>query len=552
MSQNVVLREVVSCLADVLPSAQRNIESRLQTELRDNCTPKEILTFVTPSGKRYEPSATVDYFWAFVNFLRKRPYKNEPIASLSNTRVISATSAAIAESLTGEEFVNALRKAARHIQSLDDKGLGGVRRISESWLRKQLKAATKEAGGEVLVEGASHVTAIAITAFLATTAGAAVLAFIVQQAQTHAGMLAIRAALYQALHSGLLTHGALLHHSFVAPLLIGVTQDIAIDQTKDYVVEHIKDEITDAAVAKVAAGILAAVAFLLAIAVLAYKAYRLVERLAKAANELPAKMAETLPPKVAEEVGRNWNEISETFVKTLVLAEARRQLDEPQKGWRWLRNAIIGVAVLAGVAVGAAVIPRFAPQIGFPSIWHTQPKPQAPFFEFSRDGFLLEVPSDLGTKVETQGGVVFSGAEKGRSLAFHSGTSSSGATAWLADRYSADVAFATAHHVAQEHAPDPAPYVFPSERRIRHWSGNAAFYVVSWDTSDGIDHYKTVVAVRDGDGIKWAAFELSNPLRLKIDCPKTVAFMLDSFVNSAGIERRVRSAQCPASVAPDR
>jgi hypothetical protein len=161
------------------------------------------------------------------------------------------------------------------------------------------------------------------------------------------------------------------------------------------------------------------------------------------------------------------------------------------------------------------------------------------FVNYERDGFRVAVPDDLSDLHQNAAAMDFSGDTAGRAMHFETGAASGSPPDWLAGHFTQDAAAARARNVPQQ--PDmAAAYVF---RKHRKWR-DGDYYVVSWDDSAGIDHYKAVAAVPGGDGVKWAVFTFDTPISPAIGCKDAIAYMLDTFLMSAGLKDAARDPHC--------
>jgi hypothetical protein len=167
------------------------------------------------------------------------------------------------------------------------------------------------------------------------------------------------------------------------------------------------------------------------------------------------------------------------------------------------------------------------------------------FYTYNQGAFRVAVPSDLRSTEQSARGTYFHGASPDRSLLLSTGEWSGSTSVWLKVLFSYDSTTATAAHVPQPRATATA-YIFPDDGPTKSWSPEADYYVVSWDDRDGIDHYKAVAAVQDEGRVKWASFELLNPLAGRPSrCRNGTAYMLDTFLVSAGVKFVARDPQCP-------
>jgi hypothetical protein len=163
------------------------------------------------------------------------------------------------------------------------------------------------------------------------------------------------------------------------------------------------------------------------------------------------------------------------------------------------------------------------------------------FNTYTAGGFSVAVPGDLADVQRNGDAMEFHGASTDRSARFENGTASGPLAEWLAAHYAQDAAEAEKNHVAQPLATETA-YVFP--RSSHTWRQDADYYVVSWDSADGIDHYKAVVAVAGDAGLRWAEIDLDTPLSTAIGCKHGLEYMLDTLLVSAGIKTEARDPGC--------
>jgi len=217
---------------------------------------------------------------------------------------------------------------------------------------------------------------------------------------------------------------------------------------------------------------------------------------------------------------------------------SRRPQTEPPKKKRWplpgWATSLLAIGCVGAIVVfGNANLPI--------SLLADPAHPQ--FNIYDQDGFRIEVPHDLTNGERTDKKVDFRGTTTGRFLHFETGEAQGSPSDWLQARYGEDTQYAVAQHVAQPLATKTA-YIYPSTASA--WSQSGDFFVTSWDDSNGIDHYKAMLAVPNNGATKWAEFELDTPLSTKIGCGSGLAYVLDTLLVSAGIKSTARDPDCSA------
>ncbi len=165
------------------------------------------------------------------------------------------------------------------------------------------------------------------------------------------------------------------------------------------------------------------------------------------------------------------------------------------------------------------------------------------FNVYEQNGFRLEIPNDLANMDQSGSAAIFHGGQSNRFLRFESGGAAAAPGDWLAAQYQQDTQYALAHHFATS-PDDPGAYIFPAQASAHVWSQTGDFYVVSWNDSGGVNHYRTVVAIQGPSGTKWADFDFVTPQSPQIGCARTLAYMLDTILVSASVRQSARDPHC--------
>ena len=340
MQHEDVLGKLVSSLTGLAPLVCQTVEKRVSSEIM-KYSARQILTFCTPKGRRFEPPKTAeeivkkgkDYARALYHFLAGKKMDGERVDSIVTSKIAAAADQAFVQAISSTEFSNALVTQISRLDAgtiVDAEVREEVKRI-EKWLQRELEEAIKDAGGGSLKgEIATMTTEQIVHFFQHTAAGAAVLTAFGTAAATTAGKIAIAAILKTAIATPIVKAALVnaAHH-------VGMSVGVKVAMTTVLLpVLHLPAWLPPEAVT-----------ILLILAILAVM-------LAWAVVHLPETLSKAVPKELTKQITAQWPEISRQLVSQTIMEGTKIQLMAARR----TRRARIMIVTAIGVATLAVAV----------------------------------------------------------------------------------------------------------------------------------------------------------------------------------------------------
>ncbi len=301
-----LVADITSGLQSLKPKAQEAVARRARSAILD-LKASEILTFVTPSGRRIAPEANPDYAKALIAFVREKPHDGYYLDSAATPKITAATEDALSTFLGSEEAISAMtaRLSAGASANLATKE---IIQDEAKWIGKEILDTTGvSAKGEFATQLATA-TADQASALLQTSAGKAIVAGISKAVATSAGKVLITKLVVAAA-------GKVAASTMLKTLIATIVKKIGVAVlTKAVLIKLVLVAVPALAAVHIP------VFWIVAPLVIAFVAYEM--------GHLPQKLADKLPPEISSKIGDHWDEISRQVAEAVMVEAAKRAVQK--------------------------------------------------------------------------------------------------------------------------------------------------------------------------------------------------------------------------------
>lgn len=171
--------------AEIGPAVKARVEKDTRQEILD-CKSKDVLTFLTTSGRRYEPSANIDYAKALYHFMRGNGFNGQSLDSAITQPVVDVTERAVLAELNSDATARVVQRVLAPGQEVNST----VRATSGDEAKDAAAFILAQAGLHPSTIAAEQITTLAsqnASEILGSASGKAILAGVVQASATTAG-----------------------------------------------------------------------------------------------------------------------------------------------------------------------------------------------------------------------------------------------------------------------------------------------------------------------------------------------------------------------------
>ncbi len=298
---------VVEISSQLVSNFQRQVRERTEEKTRStilNSPASEILTFVTPSGRRIEPEVTREYVEALWSFARGNKFQGSELDSAVTQPILKATEDALVEVLNSEPVRKVIAQSIAPYDGVTETVQGVVR--SESiWATREILATAGINPLRFATDPIVNQTSAVAHDLLASTAGKAILGSIAKVALTTQGKILLAKLITAAA-------GKIAASAAMKVMIMGALKKVGIALLIKTVVVKV--------LATVAPALIAAKIpiFWIVAPVIGFLIY-------KEIKNMPAKLAEKIPPEIGAEIERTFPEIAQKFAE-MILADTVREL----------------------------------------------------------------------------------------------------------------------------------------------------------------------------------------------------------------------------------
>ncbi|MEZ6043937.1 MAG: hypothetical protein R3C20_25885 [Planctomycetaceae bacterium] len=284
-------------------------EIRRRTEERTRSTilsvrASEILTFVTPSGRRIEPDVSREYVEALWSFARGNKFQGGELDSAVTQPILKATEDALVEVLNSEAARKVIAESIAPYDGVTE-SVQGVVGSESIWATREILATAGINPLSFATDPIMNQTSAVAHDLLASTAGKAIMGSIAKIALTAQGKILLARLITAAA-------GKIAASAAMKVMIMGALKKVGIALIVKAVVVKV--------LATVAPALIAAkipIFWIIApvIGLLIYKEVK----------NMPAKLADKIPPEIGSEIERTFPEIAREFAQ-MILADTVREL----------------------------------------------------------------------------------------------------------------------------------------------------------------------------------------------------------------------------------